>query len=257
MSWQSTAEKNLVHSWCIPGALLVHSWCTPGALLVHSWCTPGALLVHSSRCTPKVSRKGIAPLPKGSLDPPHRNVWIALPPTCKPERELHRFRKEASILRTETFGSPFRQLANPKGNCPTSEKEALILRTEKFGSFFANLQTRKGIATRAVSSNTRTVFSDTRAVSSDTRAVSSDTRAVSSDTRAVPSDSRAVSYDTRDVSTDTRLCLPTRELSSRSRGNRNHDCRFYDLYQELGKHLKNTTCTWRTCMMCITKTSGT
>ena len=85
--------------------------------------------------------------------------------------------------------------------------------------------------------------SNTRAVSSDTRAVSSDTRAVSSDTRAVPSDSRAVSSDTRDVSTDTRLCLPTRELSSRSRGNRNHDCRFHDLYQELGKHVKNTTCT--------------
>ena len=72
---------------------------------------------------PKVSRKGIAPLPKGSLDPPHRNVWIAFSPTCKPERELHRFRKEASILRTETFGSPFRQLANPKGNCPASERK--------------------------------------------------------------------------------------------------------------------------------------
>ena len=26
----------------------------------------------------RVSRKGIASLPKGSLDPPHRNVWIAL-----------------------------------------------------------------------------------------------------------------------------------------------------------------------------------
>ena len=26
----------------------------------------------------RVSRKGIAPLPKGSFDPPHRNVWTAL-----------------------------------------------------------------------------------------------------------------------------------------------------------------------------------
>ena len=136
---QSTAEKTkkcprlLMHSWCIPGALLVHSWCTSGALLVHSWCTPGALLVHSwftpgalvvhswctpgalpvhfrcilvhSRCTPKVSRKGIVSLPKGSLDPPFRNVWIAFSLTYKPERELPRFRKEASILRTETSGS--------------------------------------------------------------------------------------------------------------------------------------------------------
>ena len=141
---QSTAEKNqevpkapgalLVHSWCTPGALLVHSWCTLvhswftlGALLVHSWCTPGALSVHSW-CTlgalQTVSRKGIASLPKGSLDPPHRNVWIAFSPTYKPERELHRFRKEASILRTETFGSPFRQLANPKGNCSASERKS-------------------------------------------------------------------------------------------------------------------------------------
>ena len=102
----------LVHFWCTLGALLVHfsllvHWCT-GALLVHSRCTFGALLVHS-RCTlqpfpkgfpkgncfaserkPRSSaqkrldrlfanlqtRKGIAPLPKGSLDPLHRNVWI-------------------------------------------------------------------------------------------------------------------------------------------------------------------------------------
>ena len=119
----------LVHSWCTPGALLVHLWFTSGALLVHSWCTPGALPVHS-QCTPgalsvhsKVSQQGIASLPKGSLDPPHRNVWIAFSPTYKPKRELHRFRKEASILRTETFGTPFRQLANPKGNCPTSERK--------------------------------------------------------------------------------------------------------------------------------------
>ena len=118
-SW-CTPGALLVHSWCTPGALLftpgellVHSWCTPGALPVHSRCTPGALLVHS-RCTPKVSRKGIALLPKGSLDPPHRNVWIAFSPSCKPERELHRFRKEASILCLDRL--------------------------------FANLQTRKGIA---------------------------------------------------------------------------------------------------------------
>ena len=133
----------LVYSWFIPGALLVHSWCTPGALPVHFRCTSGALSVHSkgfpkgnvwiafsltykperelhpSERKPRSSaqkrldrlfanlqtRKGIAPLPKGSLDPLHRNVWIAFSPTCKPERELPRFRKEASILRTETFGS--------------------------------------------------------------------------------------------------------------------------------------------------------
>ena len=122
----------LVHSWCISGSLLVHFWCTPGALLVHSRCTLSALLVHS-RCIQRFperellrfrkealilrterldrlfanlqTRKGIAPLPKGSLDPPHRNVWIAFSSICKPERELPRFRKEASILRTETFGS--------------------------------------------------------------------------------------------------------------------------------------------------------
>ena len=145
----------LVHSWCISGALLVHSWCTfhswctSGALLVHSWCTrctSGALSVHS-KCFPKgncfaserkpwssvqkrldrlfanwQTRKGIAPLPKGSLDPPHRNVWIAFFVIYKPERELHRFRKEASILCTETFGSC--QLANPKGNCLASERKS-------------------------------------------------------------------------------------------------------------------------------------
>ena len=68
------------------------------------------------------TRNGIAPLPKKSLDPPHRNVWIAFSLPCKPERELHRFRKEASILRTETFGSC--QLANPKGNCLASERKS-------------------------------------------------------------------------------------------------------------------------------------
>ena len=128
----------LVHTWCISGALLVHSWCTfhswctSGALLVHSRCTPGALSVHFwctlgalQRCPEREllhfrkeasilrtetsgspfrhlqTRKGIAPLPKGSLDPLHRNVWIL--PTCKPERELPRFRKEVLILRTEAF----------------------------------------------------------------------------------------------------------------------------------------------------------
>ena len=81
--------NDLVHSWCTPGALLVHSWC----FLVHSRCIFGALLVHS-RCTLKVSRKPrelrklTNPLPKGSLDLPFRNVWIAFPPTCKPEKEI-------------------------------------------------------------------------------------------------------------------------------------------------------------------------
>ena len=137
-------RKLLVHSWCTSGALLVHSWCTPGAFSVHSWCTLGALQrfpkgnCFASERKPRSSvqkkfriaffanlqtRKGIALLPKGSLDPPHRNVWTAFSPTCKPERELHRFRKEASILRTETFGPPFRQLANPKGNCTASERK--------------------------------------------------------------------------------------------------------------------------------------
>ena len=161
------------------GSLLVHSWCTSCALLVHSWCTSGAffgaLLVHS-RCTPKVSRKGIvslpkrkprssvqkrldrffanlqtrkgiALLPKGSLDPPQRNVWITFLPTCKPERELHRFRKEVSILRTETFGSPFRQLANPKGNCTASERKPRSSAQKRLDRLFANLQTRKGNCT--------------------------------------------------------------------------------------------------------------
>ena len=158
-------------SWCTPGALLVHSWCTPGALTpgalsVHSKGFPKGNCFASERkprssdrlfarnvwiafsltykperelhfrkeAKKRLDRKGIAPLPKGSLDPPHRNVWIAFSPTCKPERELHRFRKEASILRTETFGSPFRQLANPKGKLHRFRKEASILRTETFGS---------------------------------------------------------------------------------------------------------------------------
>ena len=153
-SW-CTPGSLLVHFWCTPGALpcalLVHSWFTPGALVVHSWCTPGSLPVHSWFTLGALQRfperellrfrppsetfwiafsltykpkKGIAPLPKGSLDPPHRNVWIAFSQICKPERELHRFRKEVSIFRTKTFGSPFRQLANPKGNCTASERKA-------------------------------------------------------------------------------------------------------------------------------------
>ena len=70
------------------------------------------------------TRKGIAPLPKGSLDPPHRNVWIAFLPTCKPERELHRFRKEASILRTEKrLDRLFANLQTRKGNCTASERK--------------------------------------------------------------------------------------------------------------------------------------
>ena len=133
--------RSAQYSWFTPGSSLVHSWCTPGALPVHFRCTSGALSVHSN-----VSRKGIASLPKGSLDPPFRNVWIAFPLTYKPERELHRFRKEASILRTETFGSPFRQFANPKGNCVASERKSQSSAQKHLDRLFANLQTRKGIA---------------------------------------------------------------------------------------------------------------
>ena len=109
---QIPVANELVHSWFTPGALLVHSWCTPGALPVHLRCTPGALSVHSngfpkgncfaSERKPRSfaqkrldrlfanvqTRKGIALLPKGSLDPPHRNVWIAFSLTCKPEKEI-------------------------------------------------------------------------------------------------------------------------------------------------------------------------
>ena len=95
-SW-CTPGSLLVHSWCTPGALLVHSWFTPGSLLVHFWCTSGALLVHS-RCI------------FGALLV-HFSVhsWCTLGALQRfPERELLRFRKEASILRSETFGSPFR-----------------------------------------------------------------------------------------------------------------------------------------------------
>ena len=245
---QSTAEKTkrcprlLVHSWCIPGALLVHSWCTPGAL-VHSWCTPGALLVHSW-CTP------------GALSV---HFWCTLGALQRfPERELLRFRKEASILRTEMFGSPFRQLTNPKGNCTASERKPRSSAQKRLDRLFANLQTRKGIAplpkgsldpphrkvwiilrqlanlfteifrlqleTRAVSTDTRVVSNDTRVVSTDTRAMFTDTRADCTDTRAVSSDTRAVPSDTRAVSPDTRavltreLCLPTRKLCPPTRG---------------------------------------
>ena len=139
----------LVHSWCTPGALLVHSWCTPGALLVHSWCTPGALLVHSW-CTlgalQRFPEKGIASLPKGSLDPPFRNVWIAFSLTYKPERELHRFRKEASILRTETFWIAFSPICKPERELHRFRKEVSILRKKRLDRLLANLQTRKGIA---------------------------------------------------------------------------------------------------------------
>ena len=157
----------LVHSWCTSGALLVHSWCIPGAFSVHSWCTLGALKgFPKGNCfaferKPRSSvqkrldrffanlqtRKGIAPLPKGSLDPPHRNVWIAFLPLAKPERELHRFRKEVSILRTETFGSPFRHLANPKGNCTASERKPRSSAQKRLDRLSANLQTRKGNCT--------------------------------------------------------------------------------------------------------------
>ena len=165
---QMPVASELVHSWFTPGALLVHSWCTPGALPVHLRCTPGALSVHSkgfpkgncfaSERKPRSSvqkrldrffanlqtRKGIAPLPKGSLDPLYRNVRIAFLPICKLERELHCFRKEVSIFRTETFGSPFRQLANPKRELHRFRKEASILRTETFGSSSRQLANPKG-----------------------------------------------------------------------------------------------------------------
>ena len=159
-------------NWFTPGSLLVHFWCTPVALLVHSrrifGAPPGALSVHSkgfpkgncfaSERKPRSSvqkrldrffanlqtRKGIAPLPKGSLDPLYRNVRIAFPPTCKPERELHCFRKEVSIFRTETLGSSSCQLANPKGKLHRFRKEVSILRTETFGSSFRQLANPKG-----------------------------------------------------------------------------------------------------------------
>ena len=138
----------LVHSWCTPGALLVHSWCISGTLHVAKWCTPGALLVHSwctvmnsrslvhsnrcprflvhSWCTPgalSVHSKGFPKgnfwsLPKGSLDPPFRNVWIAF----------------------------FAALTNPKGNCTASERKPRSSAQKRLDRLFANLQTRKGIA---------------------------------------------------------------------------------------------------------------
>ena len=113
-----------MHSWCISGALLVHSWCTfyswctSGALLVHSWCTSSALSVH---------------------------FWCTLGALQRfPERELLRFRKEVWILRTETFGSPFSSLTNPKGNCTASERKPRSYAQKRLD--LANLQTRKGIA---------------------------------------------------------------------------------------------------------------
>ena len=128
--------EHLVHSWFTSGALLVHSWCT---IPVHFRCTPGALSVHfkgfpkgncfASERKPRSSvqkrvdrfppnlqtRKGIAPLPKGSLDPPHRNVLDSL----------------------------FAQLANPKGNCTASERKSRSSAQKRLDRLFANLQTRK------------------------------------------------------------------------------------------------------------------
>ena len=140
---QMLVANDLVHSWSTLGALLVHFWCTPGALPVHFRCTPGALSVHFTGF-PKGScfvserkprsfvqkrldrsfanlqtRKGIAPLPKGSLDPPHRNVWIAFSPTCKPER----------------------------GNCTASERKLRSSAQKRLDRLFTNLQTRKGNCT--------------------------------------------------------------------------------------------------------------
>ena len=108
------------------GSLLVHSWCTSGAF----WCAPGALPVHF-RCTPGALSEHSKGFPKGNCfasERKPRSSWIAFSPICKPERELHRFRKEASILRTETFGSFFfffPQLANPKGKLHRFRKGSL------------------------------------------------------------------------------------------------------------------------------------
>ena len=139
----------LVHSWCISGALLVHSWCTfhswctSGALLVHSWCTPGALSVHFW-CTlgalQRFSRKGIASLPKGSLDPPHRNVWIAFSSLTNPKGNCFTSeRKPRSSAQKRWIG-----LTNPKGNCTSSERKPRSSAQKRLD--LANLQTRKGIA---------------------------------------------------------------------------------------------------------------
>ena len=192
--WRTTWSL-LVYScctfWCLSGALLVHSRCIFGALLVQ-WCTPkvsrkgnaslpkGSLDLSFRNVLDRLSanlqtRKGIALLPKGSLDPPHRNVWIIFSPSCKPERELHYFRTEVSILCTETLDLLFVTLQTRKGIAPLPNgsldssdrnfwnvfpptckperelhhfrKEASILRTETFGSSFHHLQTRKGDCT--------------------------------------------------------------------------------------------------------------
>ena len=131
----------LVHSWCISGALLVHygahSWCTPGALPVHFRCTSGALSVHS-KGFPKGNCFTSERKPGSSAQKRLDRLFV----TYKPERELHRFRKEASILCTETFGSC--QLANPKGNCTASERKPRSSAQKRLD--LANLQTRKGIA---------------------------------------------------------------------------------------------------------------
>ena len=139
-------QEGAQDSWCTPGEFLVHSW----AFLVHSWFTPGALLVHSW-CTlgalQRFPERELLFFPKGSLDPPFRNVWIAFSLTYKPEKELHCFRKEASILRTETFGSPFRQFANPKGNCTASERKSRSSAQKTFWiAFLPTCKPGKGIA---------------------------------------------------------------------------------------------------------------
>ena len=146
--------------------------------------------------------------------------------------------------------------------------------------------------TRAVFSDKRAVFSDTSAVFSDTRAVSFNTRAVPSDTRAVFSNTSTVFSDTRAVFSDTRAVLSTRELCPPTRGlcpptpklcpttremcpptrdfaYRHESCQACHVAignttvvstvcnRNWGKHVKTTTYTCGTCMMCITKTSAT
>ena len=138
---QMPVANDLVHFWFTLGALLVHFWCTPGALPVHLRCTPGAM-VHSKgfpkgKCftserksrssvqkrldrlsTKLQTRKGIAPLPKGSLNPSHRNVLDPL----------------FATLQTRKGIAPL-----PKGSLDPPDRNVLARPS-------ANLQTRKGIA---------------------------------------------------------------------------------------------------------------
>ena len=122
---------------------LVHSWFTPGALLVHSWCTLhfwctlGALQRFPERELLRFRKEALIL---------RLETFGSFLLTYKPEREWHLFRKEASILRTETFWIVFPLICKPERELHRFRKEVSILRSETFGSSFANLQTRKGIA---------------------------------------------------------------------------------------------------------------